>query len=104
MPWKRIYADKKVISEQVKKIGSRRHKQRGNKMKKIKRTITIRKVEFFSNKQHDLEKNVEVCPLCHSPIHVLTPANDSAVEIPAAEIPLKLAGQKKIELKGDDND
>ena len=55
-------------------------------MKKIKRTIRIRKVEFISNKKHEL--NVEVCPLCHSPI--LPPNEDSAVEISAVESPLQL--------------
>ncbi len=71
-------------------------------MKKIKRTITIRKVEFFSNKEHNHQSNIEVCPLCHSPIHVLTPATDSALEISRADVPHQLIGETEIE--GEKND
>ena len=73
-------------------------------MRKIKRTITVRKVEFISNKNPDHELNVEICPLCHSQIHVLAPANNSAVDQSAAEIPLQVMGKSEIVIKGDKND
>ena len=73
-------------------------------MKKIKRTITVKKVEFISNIKPDHELNFEICPFCHSQIHAITPANSSAVEIPAAELPFKLTGNSEIESKGDQND
>lgn len=57
-------------------------------MKKIKRTITIKKIEFVSNRKPDHDSSILICPLCQSPIHAVTPANSSAVEIPAAELPL----------------
>lgn len=70
-------------------------------MKKIKRTIIVRKVEFFSNQIHNHEMNAEVCPLCHSPLPSKT---HSAVEITAAESPKLLAGEKgKNNVENDEN-
>ena len=69
-------------------------------MKKIKRTITVRKVEFFSNQLHNHEINAEVCPFCHSPL----PADEnSAVENRAEETPKLLRGEKvKVDLENDE--
>lgn len=69
-------------------------------MKKIKRTITIRKVEFTTIKQHDHDSNLDVCPLCHSKIHALKSASDSAIEHTVAESPIKLIEATKGEEKG----
>lgn len=69
-------------------------------MKKIKRTITVRKVEFFSNQIHNHEINAEVCPFCHSPL----PANNSAVEIKANDVPKLLEGEQgKVNLENNEN-
>lgn len=60
-------------------------------MKKIKRTITVRKVEFFSNQIHNHEINAEVCPFCRSPL----PANvNSAVENKVNNSPKLLNGEQ----------
>lgn len=47
-------------------------------MKKIKRTITIRRVEISSGEEHQHEFSIEKCPLCHSPLSL----NESNKEIP----------------------
>jgi hypothetical protein len=58
-------------------------------MKKIKRTITTRKIEIIGNRSHIHDSNLSVCPLCHSPIPALPTANDSAVEHTTVESPTK---------------
>ncbi|MEK7724829.1 MAG: hypothetical protein AAB336_10800 [Acidobacteriota bacterium] len=52
-------------------------------MKRIKRTITMRKVEITGSSNHLHESNIEICPLCHSP---LSP-NEANVQIPNAKLP-----------------
>ncbi len=59
-------------------------------MKKIKRTITYRKIEFTANSSLNHDEKLEVCPLCNSPIHKVLSPNDSTVEHPMVESPIKL--------------
>lgn len=47
-------------------------------MKKIKRTITIRRVEISGGDQHQHEISIEKCPICHSPLSL----NESIKEVP----------------------
>jgi hypothetical protein len=56
----------------------------------------MRKVEIISN-THDHELNLEVCPLCHSPIHTLPPAKDSAVEFSAVESSFQLPEKAELD-------
>lgn len=70
-------------------------------MKKIKRTITVRKVEFFSDQIHNHEINAEVCPFCHSP---LSANNNSAIEMKANNVPKLLEGEQgKLDLENIEN-
>lgn len=52
------------------------------KMKRIKRTITMRKVEITGSSKHIHESNIEICPLCHSPLE----SNEAIVHIPEAKL------------------
>lgn len=73
-------------------------------MKRIKRTITVRKIEFIGKSSHVHEANMEVCPLCKSPIHAFPPPNDSAVDHTTVESPIKLIGGKVEENAGEKDD
>ncbi len=59
-------------------------------MKKIKRTITIRKIEFTASGSPNHDENSEVCPLCNCPIHAVKSAINSTVEHTAVESSIKL--------------
>jgi hypothetical protein len=66
-------------------------------VKKIKRTITVRKVEFFSHQTNQHDSNIEVCPFCKSLLIPQLPPKDSAIEISGAESSPEIEGESKKE-------
>lgn len=69
-------------------------------MKKIKRTITIRKVEINGQQiVQTNDENIKVCPVCHSPMQLMQNQNDSIIK----EI-LQIGDGFEIENQGEKND
>lgn len=73
-------------------------------MKKIKRTITIRKVEI--NGQHIVQsndENIKVCPVCQSPMHLSQQLSDS-INSKFEKKTLQLGDDYQVEINGEKND
>ena len=69
-------------------------------MKRIKRTITIRRIELTSEKVHNHYSNLEICPLCHSPISQKLSRPNSVVENESAQSK-QLNGENCKKIKGE---
>jgi hypothetical protein len=68
-------------------------------MKKIKRTITMRKIEIYNSTSINFDQSVEVCPVCHFPIRHQPPTQDSADSSGASAESQNEAGLKRREGK-----